>query len=110
VINAEENMGENSYAALWPRGEKTLTIEPLAPRLDTLEGKTVAFLWDYLFRGDEIFPILESELSAAFPGMKFVGYSTFGSTHGSEEAEIIADLPNTLAEHKVDAIVSGMGC
>ena len=103
-------MSEDTYAALWPRGEKTVAIAPLAPRLDTLEGKTVAFLWDYLFRGDEIFPILEAELSAAYPGMNFVGYSTFGSTHGAGEGQIIADLPHTLAEHKVDAIVSGMGC
>lgn len=103
-------MNEDSHAALWPRGEKTVEIAPLAPRLDTLEGKTVAFLWDYLFRGNEIFPILESELSAAYPGMKFVGYSTFGSTHGSEEGRIIADLPATLADNKVDAIISGMGC
>ena len=103
-------MNEDSHAALWPRGEKTVEIAPLAPRLDTLEGKTVAFLWDYLFRGDEIFPILEIELSAAYPGMNFVGYTTFGSTHGADEGRIIADLPATLAEHKVDAIISGMGC
>jgi hypothetical protein len=103
-------MNEDSHAALWPRGEKTVEIAPLAPRLETLEGKTVAFLWDYLFRGDEIFPILESELSAAYPGMNFVGYTTFGSTHGAEEGRIIADLPATLADNKVDAIISGMGC
>ena len=103
-------MSEETYTALWPRGEKTVAIAPLAPRLDTLEGKTVAFLWDYLFRGDEIFPILESELSAAYPDIRFVGYSTFGSTHGSEEGRIIADLPKNLAENNVDAIISGMGC
>ncbi len=103
-------MSEATYAALWPRGEKTVAIAPLAPRLDTLEGKTVAFLWDYLFRGDEIFPILESELSAAYPDMNFVGYSTFGSTHGADEGRIIADLSRTMAENNVDAIISGMGC
>jgi hypothetical protein len=98
------------FSALWPRGEKTVEIAPLAPRLDTLEGKTVAFMWDYLFRGDEIFPILEAELSAAYPNMNFIGYSTFGSTHGSNEGQIIADLPQTLADNKVDALISGMGC
>ena len=103
-------MTEETYATLWPRGEKTVEIAPLAPRLENLEGKTVAFLWDYLFRGDEIFPILESELSATYPNLRFVGYSTFGSTHGAKEGQIIADLPDTLAEHNVDAIISGMGC
>jgi hypothetical protein len=103
-------MNDNNYAAMWPRGEKTVKIAPLAPRLDTLKGKTVAFLWDYLFRGDEIFPILESELSATFPDMRFVGYDVFGSTHGADEGQILADLSQTMAEHKVDAIISGMGC
>ena len=103
-------MNEHTYAALWPRGKSTAGIAALAPRLDTLEDKTVAFLWDYLFRGDEIFPMLERELSAAYPNMKFVGYETFGSTHGADEARIVAALPNTLAEHGVDAVVSAMGC
>ena len=99
-----------TYEVLWPRGPKTIEIAPLAARLDSLEGKTVCQLWDYLFRGDEIFPILEAELSAAYPNMNFVGYTTFGSTHGSEEGQILADLPQTLADNKVDAIISGMGC
>ena len=38
-------MSEETYAALWPRGEKTVAIAPLAPRLETLAAKTVAFLW-----------------------------------------------------------------
>ena len=103
-------MSEQTYSALWPRGAKTVEIAPLAPRLETLEGKTVAFLSDYLFRGDQIFPILEAELSSAYPDMKFVVFKTFGSTHGHEEGQILANLPETLAEHKVDAIISGMGC
>ncbi|MDP6343688.1 MAG: hypothetical protein QF578_08530 [Alphaproteobacteria bacterium] len=103
-------MSTETHAALWPRGEKKVEVAPLAPRLEGLEGKTVAFLWDYLFRGDEIFPILESELAAAHPGMRFVDYTTFGSTHGEDEGQIITDLPRTLAEHNVDAVVSGMGC
>jgi len=60
-------MSEETYSALWPRGEKTVEIAPLAPRLDTLEGKTVAFMWDYLFRGDEIFPILRPSFQPPIP-------------------------------------------
>lgn len=103
-------MSEDVYSAVWPRGEKAVEVTNLAPRLETLEGRTVAFLWDDLFRGDEIFPILQRELSAAHPGMHFVGYDTFGSTHGPLEEQILADLPATLAGLKVDAVVSGVGC
>ena len=50
---------EATQEAVWPRGAKAAGAKQLAKRLDTLEGKTVAFLWDYMFRGDEIFPLIE---------------------------------------------------
>jgi hypothetical protein len=95
---------------VWPRGRRTMTARPGAPRLDTLAGKTVAQLWDYLFRGDEIFPMLEAALAQRFPGVKFVGYRTFGSTHGAEEHDVLARLPERMRELGVDAVISGMAC
>jgi hypothetical protein len=82
----------------------------LANRLDTLQGKTVAQLWDYVFRGDEVFELLEEGLKARFPDVKWVSWKDFGSTHGSEERAVLAALPQRLRELKVDAVVSGMGC
>jgi hypothetical protein len=103
-------MTTESYAVYWPRGRKTVSVTPTSPRLETLEGKTVAFLWDYIFRGDEIFPLVEKKLSERFRGMRFVNYDQFGSTHGDEEQKILAGLPDKLKSLKVDAVVSGMGC
>jgi len=37
-------MTDMQYAALWPRGPRQAKVKPLAKRLDTLEGKTVAWL------------------------------------------------------------------
>ncbi|MEM7252066.1 MAG: hypothetical protein AAF493_11620 [Pseudomonadota bacterium] len=99
-----------AHPVVWPRSEKTVDITPLAPRLDTLEGKTVCELWDYLFRGDEIFPWLEDELRSRYPGVKFVRYDEFGSTQGEDEAEVLANLPKRLKELGADAVISGMGC
>ena len=95
---------------LWPRGRRMVTARPLARRVDTLAGKTVAQVWDDLFRGDEIFPILEEALGERFPDVKFVGYRTFGSTHGAEEHDVLATLPARMREHNVDAVISGMAC
>ena len=95
---------------LWPRGKKTAEVVNLGKRLDTLDGKTIGQLWDDLFRGDEIFPMLEEALSARFPGVKFVSYKIFGSTHGREEQRVIAELPERLRRYGVDAIISGMAC
>lgn len=99
-----------NYAVVWPRSERSIEIKALAPRLGSLEGKTVAFLWDYLFRGDEIWPALSQELGRRFPNMRFIGWEEFGSTHGDEEHKVLAELPGKLKTLKVDAVVSGMGC
>jgi hypothetical protein len=87
-----------------------MTARPVAPRLETLAGKTIGQLWDDLFRGDEIFPMLEAALARRFPGVRFVGHSTFGSTHGAEEHDVLKNLPARMREHGVDAVISGMAC
>ena len=85
-------------------------INPLAPRLETLEGKTVAQLWDFLFRGYEVLALLEEGLARRFPGVRFVSWKEFGSTHGGEEKHALAQLPKRFRELGVDAVVSGMAC
>jgi len=100
----------DTHAVYWPRGRKTIAYQPVSERLSTLEGKKVAFLWDYLFRGDEIFPMIEEGLAQRFPGVQVVGYETFGSTHGSDEVAVLNALPAKLKEMEVDAVISGMGC
>ena len=61
-------------------------------------------------QGDEIFPLIETELEKRYAGINFVRYSEFGSTHGDEEREILENLPRRLKELGADAIISGMGC
>ena len=102
--------GREIYRVVWPRGAKTVQATDVAPRLDTLEGKTIAQLWDYLFRGDEVFAMLEEELARRFPGVRFVRYDDFGTTHGSDEQRVLAELPAKLKELGVDAVISGMAC
>lgn len=98
------------YAALWPRARKSVEPVSFARRLDTLHGKTVGILWDRIFRGDEIFPMIEKELAGQYPEIKFVGYEVFGATHGGEEARTLAALPDKLRQNDCDAVISGLGC
>jgi len=100
----------NGYAVVWPRSAKAVEVKPLARRLDSLDGKTLAFLWDDLFRGDEIWPILKGELARRYNGLRFVDHDAFGSTHGEDEHRVLAELPEKIRSMGVDAVVSGMGC
>jgi len=101
--------GREIYRVVWPRGAGTVRASDVAPRLSTLEGKTIGQLWDDLFRGDEIFPILEEELARRFPGVKFVGYEEFGNFHGAREAQVSAQIPDRLRAHGADAVIVGIG-
>ena len=98
------------YEVIWPRSPRQMRVRALAKRPATLEGKTVAQVWDYLFRGDEIFEFLEEGLKARFPGVRFVSWREFGSTAGKNEREVVAALPQRFRELGVDAVISGMGC
>jgi hypothetical protein len=98
------------YEAYWPRAPRQQLMRELAPRLDSLEGKIVAQLWDQLFKGDVVFELLEEGLKARYPGIRFVSWRDFGSTHGGEEKEVLAALPQRLKALGVDAVISGMAC
>ncbi|AOB31266.1 hypothetical protein AKI39_12020 [Bordetella sp. H567] len=98
------------FEAYWPRGEMQQKAMRLAPRLDDLNGKTVAQLWDELYKGDQVFTLLEEGLKARYPDIRFVSWREFGSTHGAGERDALARLPQRLRELGVDAVISGMAC
>ena len=66
------------------RDRRALQARRRADRLSSLEGARIAFLWDYLFRGDELFPVL-GRASRTVPGVDIVGYDVFGNLHGSDQ-------------------------
>ncbi len=95
------------HEVVWPRGRKTVGIIPFARRLDTLEGKTVGFLWNE--KGYEVLPAIEKELAKRYRGIKFVSWDAFGSISRAQEGETLASFPVTLKKNKVDAAISATG-
>ena len=100
----------DEFEALWPCGVNAVSAIDPAPRPNDLNGKRIGFLWDNLFRGEEIFPLLEQTITEVFADVEIVGYDTFGSTFGGNEHEMLAGLPHQLRELNIDAVVSGIGC
>jgi len=107
---AKTSNGNGIYEVVWPCGERKQALRPLAKRLDTLNGKIVAQLWDFLFAGDEVFDTLEEQLRARYPEVKFVSWREFGSTHAVNEKELLASLPQRFKELGVNAAISSMAC
>lgn len=98
------------YDVVWPRGQRQIGIAPLAPRLPDLNGRKIAQLWDYVFRGDEVFALLEEGLRARFPGIAFVDWREFGSTHDQNERAHLAAFAEKFRAQRVEAVISGMAC
>jgi len=107
---AKKSGNDGVYEVVWPSGERQQPMRPLAKRLDTLNGKTVAQLWDFLFAGDEVFAALEEKLRERYPDVKFVSWREFGSTHSVNEKELLASLPQRFKDLGVDAAISSMAC
>ncbi|MCH9675227.1 MAG: hypothetical protein K0U93_27545 [Gammaproteobacteria bacterium] len=104
-----QNFKADHHRALWPGGD--CAVEPVIPppRLDRLHGKRVGFLWDQMFRGEEIFPLIEDALGERFENISFVSHDAFGATFGENEHAVIEALPERLRELGIDAVISGIG-
>jgi len=100
---------EPVYNVVWPLGPSAYKTRAPEPRIADLNGKTIGELWDYLFRGEDIFPLVRAQLKARFPGIKFVTYDVFGNVHGPQQRAIVADVPKLLQQHGCDAVISAIG-
>ena len=98
------------YDVVWPSSPRGTVRRRAADRLPSLDGARVGFVWDYMFRGEEIFPVIADALRLRSPGVEIVGYDTFGNIHGPDEHALVEALPGTLDEHGIDAVVVGNGC
>jgi hypothetical protein len=98
-----------------PVGERVSEpITPLAPRLDTLEGKTVCEIWNGGFRGDVVFPMIEEMLKNRYPAVKIIPYTEFplvsiASLGPETKAETLEAVRAALAQKGCDAVITGMG-
>jgi hypothetical protein len=109
AMNAHPPSHEPAYDVVWPLGKPAYATRAPNERVADLSNKVVAEMWDYLFRGEEIFPILREELTARYPGIQFVSYGTFGNLHGPNQRELVAQAPALLKQYKVDAVISAIG-
>ena len=103
------------YAAVSPLGEPVVTRMTMAPRLETLAGKTICEIWNGGFRGDESFPMIERMLRERYPTIKMIPYSQFplitiASLHPEQKQATLEALRAKIAKQGCDAVITGNGC
>ena len=101
--------GEPCYEVVWPLGKSVSGSVELAPALHDLNGKTICEIWDWVFRGDQMYAILNEELRKRYPGVKIIDHKTMGDSHTGNERKYVANLGTLLQEHGADAVISGVG-
>jgi hypothetical protein len=108
--------GEPGFDVVWPLSPKH-TAEKLPDRLETLDGKVIAELWNHMYgapgdshsEGDKAYPLLREELKRRYPSLRIVEHAAFGNIHGADEIQVVAGLPQALKQHGIDAVISAVG-
>lgn len=100
---------EPIYEVVSPEGRVVASPLPPTPIVGDLNAAVIGELWDWRFRGDEMFLLIERELRRRFPQIRFVRYETFGNTHAPDEAAVLRRLSQLLHEHGCTGVVSGVG-
>jgi hypothetical protein len=84
-----------------------------APRLGSLDGKTIGEIWNGVFKGDQTFPIIRKLLQQKYPSLKIVPYTDFPHTSGSDnptqQRELARRIASMALEKGCDAVISGNG-
>ena len=101
--------GREIYEVLRPIGEAASDIIKAAPRLDTLNGKTVCEVWNAGYRGERTFPKMRELLQKRYPAVKIVPYTEFPLARHYNIDEVLKDLPRLLNQKGCDALISGNG-
>lgn len=106
---------EGVYEVVNPLGEPVVNTITMAPRLNTLEGKTIGEIWNGGFRGDETFPMIRKMLRERYPAIKVIPYTEFplvtiASLHPEKKKKTLEDLRAKIKEKGCEAAIMGNGC
>ena len=101
------------FEVLSPLGGLVVDRKNVAPRLDTLQGKTVGETWNEDFKGDFMFPVYRELLKERYPGVKVIPYTEFpfSTLRGTPEyqRELARRIAAVAKEKGCDALISGKG-
>jgi hypothetical protein len=96
-------------SVVWPLGRSVPEHVSGHREVGALDGRTIAFIWDDLFRGDQMFAAFVSAVREQGRHINVVPHQVFGDIHGYDEREVVRLIPERLAEHGVDAAIIGVG-
>ena len=104
-VQAQGNAGEEKITVLSPKGQPpSILLKPMAPRLDTLDGKTVYLVNDGYLGTDILLGEMQAWFKANMPELTTVYKRKGGGGFTAEDPELWAEI-----KEKADAVIMGMG-
>ena len=102
---AQGNAGKEKITVLNPKGQPPpIQLKPMAPRLDTLDGKTVYLVNDGYLGTDILLGEMQAWFKTNMPLVNTVYKVKGGGGFTAEDPDLWAEI-----EEKADAVVMGMG-
>ena len=102
---AQGNAGKEKITVLSPRGQPpSIQLKPMAPRLDTLDGKTVYLVNDGYLGTDILLGEMQVWFKANVPELTTVYKRKGGGGFTAEDPDLWAEI-----KEKADAVIMGMG-
>ncbi len=102
---------EQQFEVLSPLGEQKIEMVTMAPRLDSLAGKTICEVINGTFKSDVVVPLLGELLKKKYPDVKVVLHTEMPQSFvlgRASKAEVEA-LITAYKEKGCDAVISGDG-
>ncbi|MFT4146735.1 MAG: hypothetical protein QM644_20015 [Mobilitalea sp.] len=109
----ETGKSMETLSVISPIGAEAVEQKNLAKRLDTLNGKVVAEVWNEDFKGDIMFPIYRELLKKRFPDVRIIPYTDIprASLKGtpSYQRQVLNEIIAVLKDKGADAVITGNG-
>lgn len=101
------------FKVVSPLGETTVDEITMAPRLDTLEGKTICLIWNSAFKSNVVLSVMADLLRKKYPKARVIPFndmppSSKAPAPGATDPEQMA-LVAALKNRGCDAVISGNG-
>ena len=101
------------FKVVSPLGDETVEEIPMAPRLDTLEGKTICLVANGSFKSNITLSVITGLLSTAYPTAQVIPYTEMQKSFKAPPPGTItperAVLETAFREKGCDAVISGNG-
>ena len=106
-------MSQNEIDVISPVGLPGTQNQAIAPRLDSLAGKTVGEVYNHHFKGDQMFALYRQLLKQRYPDVRIVPYTELPASFvGGDTAYHRRVAQEVAAQAKAkgcDALITGNG-